>query len=179
MKTIKQMTALAGPLAAAMALAGLATIGLTGCDDANSKTAQAQGAPQGGPPVSAAAVVEKTLTETQEFSGRLEAIEQVQIRPRVAGFITAINFKPGSQVKKGDVLFVIDARPFQAEANRARLLPVRPVPRPNWPSWNSIALKSCWPIKPSPSANSTNARRTSSSSTPTPAPRKPSTKQPS
>lgn len=120
MKTIKQMTALAGPLAAAMALAGLATIGLTGCDDANSKTAQAQGAPQGGPPVSAAAVVEKTLTETQEFSGRLEAIEQVQIRPRVAGFITAINFKPGSQVKKGDVLFVIDARPFQAEANRAQ-----------------------------------------------------------
>ena len=43
----------------------------------------------------------------------------MQIRPRVAGFITAINFKPGSQVKKGDVLFVIDARPFQAEANRA------------------------------------------------------------
>ncbi len=64
-------------------------------------------------------MVEKTITETQEFSGRLEAIEQVQIRPRVAGFITAINFKPGSQVKKGDVLFVIDPRPFQAEANRA------------------------------------------------------------
>jgi multidrug efflux system membrane fusion protein len=43
----------------------------------------------------------------------------VQIRPRVGGFITAINFKPGSQVKKGEVLFVIDPRPFQAEANRA------------------------------------------------------------
>ena len=64
-------------------------------------------------------MVEKTITETQEFSGRLEAVEQVQIRPRVGGFITAINFKPGSQVKKGDVLFVIDARPYQAEANRA------------------------------------------------------------
>ncbi|KQQ36193.1 RND transporter MFP subunit [Duganella sp. Leaf126] len=119
MKTIKHMTALAGPLAAAMALASLVTLGLTGCDDANSKNAQAQSQAQAGPPVSAAAVVEKTLTETQEFSGRLEAIEQVQIRPRVGGFITAINFKPGSQVKKGDVLFVIDARPFQAEANRA------------------------------------------------------------
>ena len=119
MKTIKQMTALAGPLAAAMALAGLATIGLTGCEEATGKTAEAQGAAPAGPPVSASAVVEKTLTETQEFSGRLEAIEQVQIRPRVAGFITAINFKPGSQVKKGDVLFVIDPRPFQAEANRA------------------------------------------------------------
>ncbi|MET0319943.1 MAG: efflux RND transporter periplasmic adaptor subunit [Duganella sp.] len=118
MKTIKQMTALAGPLAAAMALAGLATIGLTGCDEATGKTAEAPPT-QAGPPISAAAVVEKTLTETQEFSGRLEAIEQVQIRPRVSGFITAINFKPGSQVKKGDVLFVIDPRPYQAEANRA------------------------------------------------------------
>jgi len=43
----------------------------------------------------------------------------VEIRPRVSGFITAVNFKPGSEVKKGDVLFVIDPRPFQAEASRA------------------------------------------------------------
>ncbi|MFS2008124.1 efflux RND transporter periplasmic adaptor subunit [Duganella sp. CT11-25] len=117
MKNIKQFTAVARPLAAAMALAGLAAFGLSGCDDATGKTAEAPAA--GGPPISAAAVVEKTITETQEFSGRLEAIEQVQIRPRVGGFITAINFKPGSQVKKGDTLFVIDPRPYQAEANRA------------------------------------------------------------
>ncbi|HAV35489.1 MAG TPA: efflux transporter periplasmic adaptor subunit, partial [Massilia sp.] len=56
---------------------------------------------------------------TQEFSGRLEAIERVEIRSRVSGFITAVNFKPGSEVKKGDVLFVIDPRPYQAEAARA------------------------------------------------------------
>lgn len=117
MKNINQITAVARPLAAAMALAGLAAFGLSGCDDATGKTAEAPAA--GGPPISAATVVEKTITETQEFSGRLEAIEQVQIRPRVGGFITAINFKPGSQVKKGDVLFVIDPRPYQAEANRA------------------------------------------------------------
>jgi multidrug efflux system membrane fusion protein len=117
MKNIKQLTAVARPLAAAMALAGLAAFGLSGCDDATGKTAEAPAA--GGPPISAAAVVEKTITETQQFSGRLEAIEQVQIRPRVSGFITAINFKPGSQVKKGETLFVIDARPYQAEANRA------------------------------------------------------------
>jgi multidrug efflux system membrane fusion protein len=117
MKNIKQFTAVARPLAAAMALAGLAAFGLSGCDDATGKTAEAPAA--GGPPISAAAVVEKTITETQEFSGRLEAIEQVQIRPRVSGFITAINFKPGSQVKKGETLFVIDPRPYQAEANRA------------------------------------------------------------
>jgi len=117
MKNIKQLTVVARPLAAAMALAGLAVFGLSGCEEATGKTAEAPAA--GGPPISAAAVVEKTITETQQFSGRLEAIEQVQIRPRVGGFITAINFKPGSQVKKGDTLFVIDARPYQAEANRA------------------------------------------------------------
>jgi multidrug efflux system membrane fusion protein len=117
MKTIKSMSAVARPLAAAMALAGLAAISLSGCGEATGKAAEAPAG--GGPPVSAAAVVEKTIIETQEFSGRLEAIEQVQIRPRVSGFITAINFKPGSQVKKGDVLFVIDPRPYQAEANRA------------------------------------------------------------
>ena len=118
MKNIKSMTAVARPLAAAMALAGLAAFTLSGCGDATGKAAEAP-AGAGGPPISAAAVVEKTIIETQEFSGRLEAIEQVQIRPRVSGFITAINFKPGSQVKKGDVLFVIDPRPYQAEANRA------------------------------------------------------------
>ncbi|MHA4871009.1 efflux RND transporter periplasmic adaptor subunit [Duganella sp. PWIR1] len=111
------MSALARPLVAAMALAGLAAMSLSGCGD--SAKAAAAPAAAGGPPISAAAVVEKTIIETQEFSGRLEAIEQVQIRPRVSGFITAINFKPGSRVKKGDVLFVIDARPYQAEANRA------------------------------------------------------------
>jgi multidrug efflux system membrane fusion protein len=111
------MTAKARPLAAALALAGLAAFGLSGCEEATGKTAEAPAA--GGPPVSAAVVVEKTINETQEFSGRLEAIEQVQIRPRVGGYITAINFKQGGTVRKGDVLFVIDPRPYQAEANRA------------------------------------------------------------
>jgi multidrug efflux system membrane fusion protein len=75
--------------------------------------------PQGGAPVSAAVVVEKDVTETQEFSGRLEAIERVEVRPRVGGYITAVNFTPGSIVRKGDVLFVIDARPYQAALNGA------------------------------------------------------------
>lgn len=117
MKTINQLSTVARPLAAALALAGLAAFGLSGCDDATGKPAE--GAAHAGPPISAAAVLEKPITETQEFSGRLEAIEHVEIRPRVGGFITSINFKPGSEVKAGDVLFVIDPRPFQAEANRA------------------------------------------------------------
>jgi multidrug efflux system membrane fusion protein len=103
------------PLVAAMMLAGLAAFSLSGCDESKAAAAQA---PQG-PPITAATVIERSINETQEFSGRLEAVEHVDIRARVAGFITSVNFKPGSLVKKGDVLFVIDARPFQAEAARA------------------------------------------------------------
>ena len=103
-------------MAAALAVAGLAGGALTGCADANSNDAPA--APPA-PPVSAAVVLEKPVLETQEFSGRLEAIEVVEIRPRVSGYITAVNFKPGAEVKKGDLLFVIDPRPYQAEADRA------------------------------------------------------------
>jgi len=119
MKNVKPLTALARPIVAAFAVAGLAASLLSGCDDATGKTAEAPAA-AGGPPVSAAVVVEKTIAETQEFSGRLEAIDRVEIRSRVSGFITAVNFKPGSEVKKGDVLFVIDPRPYQAEADRAQ-----------------------------------------------------------
>ncbi len=106
----------ARPLAAALALAGLAALSLSGCDKA---TANTPAAPNAGPPVTAAVVIEKVVNETQEFSGRLEAVESVDIRSRVGGFITQVNFKPGSLVRKGDVLFVIDPRPFQAEAARA------------------------------------------------------------
>lgn len=102
-----------------LAAAGLAGAVLSGCADANSKDEPAAAAAQAGPPVSAAIVVEKPVAETQEFSGRLEAVEVVEIRPRVSGYITAVNFKPGAEVKKGDVLFVIDPRPYQAEADRA------------------------------------------------------------
>ena len=105
------------PIAAVLALTGLVAVSVSGCSEANS-----QGAPagaQGGPPVTAAVVVERQINETQEFSGRLEAVDRVDIRSRVNGFITDVRFKPGSLVKKGDVLFVIDTRPFAAEAARA------------------------------------------------------------
>ncbi|WP_020653080.1 efflux RND transporter periplasmic adaptor subunit [Massilia niastensis] len=100
----------------ALALAGVAAA-LAGCSDVVGS--EARPAAAGGPPVSAALVVEQAVTETQEFSGRLEAIDRVEIRPRVAGFITAVNLRPGAEVKKGEVLFEIDPRPFQAEAERA------------------------------------------------------------
>ena len=79
---------------AALAIAGLAGAGITGCADATSDDAPAAAAPSA-PPVTSAVVIQRAVTETQEFSGRLEAIEVVAIRPRVSGYITAVNFKPG------------------------------------------------------------------------------------
>ncbi|HEU0203359.1 MAG TPA: biotin/lipoyl-binding protein, partial [Burkholderiaceae bacterium] len=85
--------------------------------------APVQAAPQAAAPqampVAVAAALEKSVTEWDEFSGRLEAIEHVEIRARVAGYIDSIHFTPGALVKKGDLLFVIDPQPYAAEVARA------------------------------------------------------------
>lgn len=70
-------------------------------------------------PVSVATVIERTVTVWDEFSGRLEAIDGVEVRSRVAGYIESVHFEPGSNVRKGDTLFVIDPRPFAAAVARA------------------------------------------------------------
>jgi multidrug efflux system membrane fusion protein len=77
-------------------------------------------APQQGPlPVNVVTVIEKEVNEWDEFTGRLEAVESVEIRPRVSGYITEIHFEAGAIVKKGDLLYVIDPRPYQADFDRA------------------------------------------------------------
>lgn len=68
--------------------------------------------------VSVADVIEQPIHEWDEFTGRLEAPESVDIRPRVSGFVDRVAFKEGRLVKKGDLLFQIDPRPFQAEVKR-------------------------------------------------------------
>ncbi len=70
-------------------------------------------------PVSVATVIERRITEWDEFSGRLEAIERVDVRSRVAGYIESIHFAAGAIVARGDTLFVIDPKPFAAEVARA------------------------------------------------------------
>ena len=76
--------------------------------------------PQQGPlPVNVVTAIEKEVNEWDEFTGRMEAVESVEIRPRVSGYITEIQFKAGAIVKKGDLLFVIDPRPYQADFDRA------------------------------------------------------------
>lgn len=69
--------------------------------------------------VDVAPVVARKVVDWQSYSGRLEAVERVDIRPRVTGTITEVHFKNGAQVKKGDVLFTIDPAPYRAEVARA------------------------------------------------------------
>jgi len=66
-----------------------------------------------------AQVIEKRVKDWDEFTGRLQAVETVEIRPRVSGYIDKVAFTEGSQVKRGDLLFVIDPRPYRAEYDRA------------------------------------------------------------
>jgi RND family efflux transporter MFP subunit len=70
-------------------------------------------------PVNVVTVVEKEVNEWDEFTGRLDPVESVEIRPRVSGYITEIHFEAGAIVKKGDLLYVIDPRPYQADFDRA------------------------------------------------------------
>jgi RND family efflux transporter MFP subunit len=91
-----------------------ALVGLSGCKS-EATTAQQAPAPQ----VSVASALERDVTEWDEFTGRLEAVESVEVRPRVTGYIESVNFTEGSTVKKGDLLFVIDPRPYQAELSKA------------------------------------------------------------
>jgi multidrug efflux system membrane fusion protein len=70
--------------------------------------------------VTVAQVISRSVTEFDEFTGRFEAVDRVEIRPRVSGYISSVNFTEGSEVHKGDVLFVIDSRPYDAEFKRAK-----------------------------------------------------------
>lgn len=104
--------------ALALAIAVAAPFSLTACspDAAQAAVSQAPMAPQ----VSVATVLERQVTNFQEFTGRIEAVERVELRPRVSGYIESVAFREGAEVKKGDVLFVIDQRPYDAALKRAR-----------------------------------------------------------
>lgn len=99
-----------------------ASLFLVACNTAPS---QGPGGPPPPPQVSVAAVIEKEVNEWDEFTGRLEAVDRVEIRPRISGYIEKVYFQQGAEVKKGDLLFEIDPRPLQAELARAEAELVR------------------------------------------------------
>ncbi|MDB6110988.1 MAG: rane protein [Pedosphaera sp.] len=86
---------------------------LAGC---NGQAAKQQQPPT--PTVTVAPVESQELVEWDEFTGRTEALETVEVRPRVSGHVQEVRFQSGQMVKKGDVLFVVDPRTNQAEFNR-------------------------------------------------------------
>ncbi|OLP54741.1 efflux transporter periplasmic adaptor subunit [Rhizobium rhizosphaerae] len=77
-------------------------------------------APPPAVPVTVAVVNPRNITTWQEFSGRLEAVDRVQIRPRVAGVIQSVHFREGGLVKAGDLLMTIDPEPYKAEVAQAQ-----------------------------------------------------------
>lgn len=102
--------ALAAVAAAAAALFGLQVSGAQASAPADAPPAT---------PVSVATVAESEVTAFDEFSGRLEAVERVEVRSRVSGAVQAAHFREGALVKKGDLLITIDPAPYAAEVERA------------------------------------------------------------
>lgn len=107
----------AGLIAGAAALVALGAVGFA---QFGSGAALANSGPAAPPatPVSVAQVVSQEVSAWNEFSGRLEAVERVDVRARVSGAVQAVHFREGSLVKAGDLLVTIDPAPYQAEVQR-------------------------------------------------------------
>jgi multidrug efflux system membrane fusion protein len=98
-------------------LAFVALAAMAGCGDQNGTEAQtAQGQ---APNVKIAQPLAQDVTEWDEYTGRIEAVSSVDVRARVSGYLEKVNFKAGEKVKKGDLLFLIDPKPFSAQLNYA------------------------------------------------------------
>jgi RND family efflux transporter MFP subunit len=105
----------AGTVAAAVALLALGA----GCDQGNSTQPQSQ--QKSAPPlVSVSQPVQREIVEWDEYTGRFDAVETVEMRARVSGHLTDVRFKDGQRVKQGDLLFVIDKRPFERALEQAQ-----------------------------------------------------------
>ena len=104
-----------GTMVAAVALLAMGA----GCDQGNSTQTQAQqkNAP---PTVAVSQPVQRDIVEWDEYTGRFDAVETVELRARVSGHLTEVRFKDGQLVKQGDLLFVIDPRPFERALEQAR-----------------------------------------------------------
>jgi RND family efflux transporter MFP subunit len=102
---------------AGIALTLLAVGGFSGCG----QDPQAQQRPAPPPPaVTVAAPIERTIVDQDEYVGRFVAVDAVEVRARVSGYLDKIHFKDGQMVKEGDLLFTIDKRPFQTALDQAR-----------------------------------------------------------
>lgn len=104
-------------LATLAALLPLVAAGLAGCGETESK---AQAAPPPPPQVTVAQPMRKQVADEEEYVGRFVAVDAVEVRARVSGYLEAIHFRDGQLVKAGEPLFTIDRRPFEAALDQAR-----------------------------------------------------------
>ncbi len=117
LKNSKRMVGVVGAFVIVGAAAGLVL--LRGQSSPVTTAAAADHATPPAVEVDVATVISRPIVEWQTYSGRLEAVDSVAIRPLVPGTIVAVHFKDGALVKKGDPLFTIDPRPYVAEVDRA------------------------------------------------------------
>jgi RND family efflux transporter MFP subunit len=102
-------------LVAAIALSAMGA----GCDQGGTTQAQQKGAPAP-PGVTVSKPLQREIVEWDEYTGRFDAVETVEIRARVSGHLNEVRFKDGQAVKQGDLLFVIDPRPFERALEQAQ-----------------------------------------------------------
>ena len=98
-------------------LLAVALAGLPGCGQ--NPQAQQQATPPP-PAVTVAAPIERTIVDHDEYVGRFVAVDSVEVRARVSGYLEQIHFKDGQMVKEGDLLFTIDKRPFETALDQAK-----------------------------------------------------------
>ena len=115
----RQFNGFSLPLPAVL-LGGLALLGIAA--GAVSFMGKPSGAPPaaGGPPVTVASPLSRSVTDWSEYTGQFTAVDYVEVRARVSGYLTEIHFTDGQQVTKGDLLFVIDPRPYEIAVASAR-----------------------------------------------------------
>lgn len=99
----------------ALALSLAVTFTVIGCSSEAAPSAAMPPAPE----VSVARVLSKPVQQWDEFTGRVSAVETVDLRPRVSGYVERVAYEEGQDVRKGDLLFVIDQRRYRAELDRA------------------------------------------------------------
>jgi multidrug efflux system membrane fusion protein len=118
--TFRNRLFITGLVLAAVTIAPTIVFELQGSPSGTGNAADATASAPVAVPVSVAIVEAKSVTQWSEFSGRLEAIDHVELRSRVAGAIQSVHFQEGAIVAKGDLLVTIDPAPFQAEVARAK-----------------------------------------------------------
>ena len=110
-------------------VAGALMAGVVGCQTGTAKVAPAEP-----PAVPVSQPVQREVTDYMEFTGQTKAVFSNDIIPQVTGYLVQMPFKEGDEVKKGDLLFEVDPRPYKAQLDQARAKSIYTRPSSSWPA---------------------------------------------